>query len=368
MEPTVAYIQHKNLKHNIELIRQAVGARKIMAVVKANGYGHGDLEVAKTALKSGCDTLGVAFLAEGIRLRDNGIKAPILVFGAQLPEYFNHAVKYDLAMTVTSAPQVTYLAENPMPQLLKIHVKIDTGMNRVGFQSDDFLPYFQKLQNMKNIQIEGVYSHFATSDEADFTYAQIQFERFQNAIKQIRSICSQPLIFHMANSGAIMQLPETYLDMVRPGIMLYGYGPDPDFPLTWDLKPVMSLHSRLGLIKLVRANEPISYGRRFYTEEDTYIGVIPVGYADGFERGNTNNAQVMIQGKFYPLVGTVCMDMVMVNLGASLNCSTGDEVIIYGGEGHTPTHIRQVARRLGTIPYEVTCQVSPRVPRIHLYE
>ncbi len=368
MGPTVAYITHSNLQHNIRLIRKAVGKRKIMAVVKANGYGHGDIEIARSAIESGCEALGVAFLEEGIRLRENGITTPILVFGAQLSEYFNTAAEHQLAMTVSSPQQIEYLSKNPPDFPLKIHIKIDTGMNRVGFFYNDFVPYFHRLLTLKNISVEGIYSHFATSDERELSYAQVQLDRFNDVTKQVREISHEKIIFHMANSGAIMQLPDAYFDMVRPGIMLYGYAPDPAYNPGWDLKPVMALHSRLGLVKLVRANEPISYGRRYYTEEDTNIGVIPAGYADGFDRRNTNNAFVMINRNIIPLVGTVCMDMIMANLGKEAKYAAGDEVVIYGGEPDTPTHINQIAARLGTIPYEVTCKVSSRVPRIHIYK
>lgn len=165
-----------------------------------------------------------------------------------------------------------------------------------------------------------------------------------------------------------MQMPEAYFDMVRPGIMLYGYSPDPEYEIGWKLKPVMSLHSRLGLIKLTPENEPVSYGRRYYTKTRTHLGIVAVGYADGFARANTNNAMVLIHDQVYPVVGTVCMDMIIVDLGSDLKCSTGDEVIIYGGRSGAPTNIRQVAKRLGTIPYEVTCSVTSRVPRIHSYD
>ncbi len=368
MGPTVAYIRHKSLRHNIGLIRKSVSDRKIMAVVKANAYGHGDIEIARTAIDAGCEELGVAFIEEGIRLRESGITTPILVFGAHLPEYFDKAAQHQLAMTVTSSEQIKFLKKNPTSVPLYIHIKIDTGMNRIGFPDDDFTGYFCELQELEFIHIEGVYSHFATSDEKDLTYAQRQINRFQSVVKKVQDISGRNFTFHMANSGAIMQLPDSYFDMVRPGIMLYGYAPDPEYNPGWNLEPVMSLHSQLGMIKLVRANEPISYGRRYYTKEDTYIGVVPAGYADGIARGNTNNSYVRINENLYPMVGTVCMDMVMVDIGKDLRCRPGDEVIIYGGAEDAPTHISRVAARLGTIPYEVTCNLSARVPRIHLYD
>jgi alanine racemase len=213
----------------------------------------------------------------------------------------------------------------------------------------------------------GVYSHLSSADEPDQSYTDIQILRFNEIKSYFQSKCSHEILFHLANSAAIMKFPHTYFDMVRPGIMLYGQPPSPNFDLNWDLKEVLSLRSKLGLIKYLKKNEPVSYGRRFYTKEETYIGVIPAGYADGLNRGLTNNAEVIIRGEKYPLVGTICMDMVMVDLGKKLNCEIGDDVIFYGESNHKRISIRDVSSRLKTIPYEITCNVSSRVPRNHIY-
>ena len=364
MGPTVAYIAHKNLTHNISLIRNAVGQRRIMAVVKADGYGHGAHEVAKTALAYGCEYLGVAFAEEGIALRKSGIDAPILVFGAHNIQNLTDAIQHNLEVTVTSDQQIDYLCGSNAQHPVTVHVKIDTGMNRVGINYQNFAPAIDKLLQCAHIDLKGVYSHFATSDDPDKTYARLQLSRFEVVAKEIRQKCSDPVLFHMANSAAIMTLPESWFDMVRPGIMLYGQSPSPEFDLTWDLHEAMTLKSALGLVKKAGKNEPVSYSRRYYTTGDTHIGVIPVGYADGFSRGNTNNARVLINGQSYPVVGTVCMDMIMVDLGADTRCKAGDEVTIYG----PGIPVNEVAARLGTIAYEVTCNVSARVPRIHLFE
>jgi alanine racemase len=364
MGPTKAYIYHNNLKHNIRLIRKAVGTRKIMAVVKANAYGHGDIEITRSAIESGCEYLGVAFCEEAIRLRESGISTPILVFGAHHAESLTAIISYDIEITITSKEQITYLENFLKNENVKIavHLKIDTGMNRIGFAHETIADVLYTLKNCSKLELKGVYSHFSTSDEQDKEFARVQIKRFNEVCDFIDTHNDKKILFHMANSGAIMNLPEAYYDMVRPGIMLYGYPPSPEFSLEWELREVMSLRSKIGLIKKLKENEPVSYGRRYYTKENTFIGVIPVGYADGFNRANTNNGSVWIQGKCYPLVGTVCMDMVMVNLGSELHCSIGDDVIIYGEE----ISITDVASRLNTIPYEVTCNVSPRVPRIHI--
>ena len=364
MGPTVAYIAHKNLQHNIRLIRQAVGQRKIMAVVKANAYGHGDIEVARTAVKSGCEYLGVAFVEEGVKLRLAGIEVPILVFGAHDAKSLSDAIAHDLDITVTSDEQVDYLAKIDPAKQIKVHLKLDTGMNRIGINYENFTPALEKLLRCTHIHLQGVYSHFATADETDNSFARLQLSRFTKAAEQIRAKCPHQIMFHMANSAAIMTMPEAYLDMVRPGIMLYGQLPSPEFDLPWDLNEVLTFKSALGLVKSIKKNEPVSYGRRYYTQSDTHIGIIPVGYADGFNRRNTNIAQVEIDHVRYPVVGTVCMDMTMIDLGKDTNCKAGDPVTLYGGG----IPVNEVAARLGTIAYEVTCNLSARVPRIHLYE
>jgi alanine racemase len=369
MGPTIAYISHKNLLYNIDLIRRAIGSRKIMAVVKAFAYGHGDIEVAKTALKAGCEYLGVAFVEEGIRLRKAGITAPVLVFGAQLPDYLQSAIEYNLDLTITSRNQLLFLETVTKEKSLNvpIHLKFDTGMNRVGFPINELEDVIKNVKNNKRLDIKGIYSHLSTSDENDKSYTNLQIQRFDEIQKYVNNVMPEDIIFHLANSAAIMRFSDSYFDLVRPGIMLYGQSPSPDFTLNWDLKEVLSLRSRIGLIKRIKKNEPVSYGRRFYTKETTHIGVIPAGYADGINRGLTNNARVIIRDIIYPIIGTVCMDMVMVDLGADLKCNTGDEVIFYGQANSKSISINEIAKNLKTIAYEVTCNVSARVPRKHLY-
>lgn len=366
MGPTVAHINHDHLRYNIGLIRKAVGNRKIMAVVKADAYGHGDVEIARSALSEGCEYLAVAFMEEGVRLRKSGIKAPILVFGAQLPELLDTALQYDLECTITDFSQIDYI--NTMPadtQRLKIHLKFDSGMHRVGFHVNDVKAVIDRITNSDHFDLKGVYSHFATADDQDQSYALRQLELFTSISKQIiASVVQKPLI-HMANSAAIMTLPESYFDMVRPGVMLYGCSPSPEFDLKWPLKEVMELHSRLALIKHIKRGDDVSYGRRFTAKDDGDIGIIPVGYADGYRRGLTNNADVLIAGKRFKQIGTVCMDMIMVWLGNNHGLTQGDEVILFGQDNHQQISINDVARSLNTITYEITCGISKRVPRVH---
>ncbi len=237
-------------------------------------------------------------------------------------------------------------------------------MNRVGFPFNEYQQVIDQIIEIRGISIKGIYSHLSTSDEADPSFTLYQIDNFRKIVDYTKSAVNEDILFHLANSGAIMQHPDSYLDMVRPGVMLYGQPPSPDFDMTWDLREVMTLKSQLGLIKLTNKNEPVSYGRRYYTKSTTYIGVIPAGYADGISRKHTNNGQVFINNKRYPIVGTVCMDMIMVDLGPDCSCQTGDEVTLYGGN----IPIREIAQWRDSIPYEVTCNVSQRVPRIHIYK
>lgn len=369
MGPSVAYIHHKNFIHNIELIRQAIGDKKIMAVVKANAYGHGSVELAKTAEKIGCEYLGVAFVEEGIELRAAGINSPILIFGAHQVEFLKRAIEYNLEITLTAKSQVKELEEilKSSNKTAAVHLKVDSGMHRVGLQIQEFEDVLNMVKNSPLFELKGVYSHFATSDDNDDTYAKLQLQRFTEICKLTENLVQTDVLFHMANSGAIMKFPEAYFDIVRPGVMLYGGRPNPDFPLEWDLKQVMELRSKIGLIQNLKSGEPVSYGRRYYTKNDTQIAVIPIGYADGYSRRLTKKGKVIIRNKIFPVVGTVCMDMIMVDLNNHSNIDIGDDVILFGEKGDLCISMDDVARETGTIAYEVTCNISKRIPRIHIY-
>ena len=368
MGPTVAHISHTNLSHNINLIRKAVGSRKIMAIVKANAYGHGDLEVSRTALEVGCEYLGVAFVEEGIKLRQAGITHPVLLFGVHPCRDLISAIDNNLEITINSEKQVIDLQNiNTSKRKISVHLHADTGMNCIGFHFEEFEKQYQRILKNTKLEIKGIFSHFSSAEESDRSFTDLQLSRFKEIKKYTESKSSHKILYHIANSAAIMKLPESYFDMVRPGIMLYGQPPSPEFALDWDLKEVLSFHSKLSSINYLNKNEPLSYGRRFYTKEATHIGVVPAGYADGLDRRFTNNAEVIIRGEKYPLVGTVRMDMVMVNLGKDLKCEIGDDVILYGGDNSVKISISEISEKLKTIPYEITCNLSSRVPRIHMY-
>jgi len=366
MGPSVAKIFHQNFSHNIQLIRQAVKSSKIMAVVKANAYGHGSVELSKTAVDSGCEYLGVAFVEEGIELRKNDIEVPVLVFGSHDGSYLSKAIDYNLEITLTSFEQIETLRKSG--KRCNVHVKVDTGMHRAGFKIEDYEDALKQLLDSKNIKLIGIYSHFATSDDENDSYFKKQLKQFIEIKKLSEQYIQHDVNFHMANSGAIMKFPEAYFDMVRPGVMLYGGLPNPNFKTDWKLKQVMELRSKISLTKFIKKSDSVSYSRRYITEDDTQIGVIPIGYADGYNRALTNKAEAIINNKKYPIVGTICMDMVMVDSKNLPKLKTGDDVILFGKSGDQKILIDDVAAKTGTIAYEVTCNVSKRIPRIHIHK
>ncbi len=367
MGPTNAIIDHNNLRHNFNLIRSAVGSRKIMTVVKADAYGHGILDVAKTFVKEGADYLGVAFAEEGMALRENNFNTPILVFGAQLSDFFENHLRYNLDLTLTNHKQIRDLERicRKLQKKARVQIKVDTGMGRVGFRHESFLKHLDELFNASFMNIVGIYTHFASADENDLTYTQKQLQRFEDIRHTVHHHYDSSVLFHAANSAAIMRLPQAHLDMVRPGIMLYGNPPAPDFPLEWDLKEAMTFASKIGLIKKLPAGEPVSYNRRYYAKDDMLIAIVPVGYADGYNRRFTNTGEVLINGRRHSVIGTVCMDQIVVNLNNDWTIGEGDEVVLFGRQQEAHITIKEVAHKLETIPYEVTCWISGRVNRSH---
>ncbi len=367
MGPTKAIIRHQNLLHNLQLIQTAVAPAKVMGVVKADAYGHGSVEIAKTLIANGVDYLGVAFFEEGIELRKAGIDVPILVFGAHLPEFFPQFLDYDLDITLTDAAQLEPLRAlcKQRKKRARVQIKVDTGMGRVGFFADKDFELIRRIVDEPAWLTVGIYSHLSSADEEDSTYTLGQIQRFTAFKERLQKVAACKPFFHLANSAAIMRYPQAYFDYVRPGVMLYGNPPGPDFKLTWDLREVMEFKSRITLIKKLPPRHPVSYNRRYHTPQATHIGIVPAGYADGYNRRFTNTGQVLIRGRRYPVVGTVCMDQFMVDLGAQTDVQTGDEVILFGKQGNEHISIVEISRKLETIPYEVTCWVSRRVPRIH---
>ncbi len=365
--PTRARIDLSAFRHNIASVRSRIDLKtKILAVVKANAYGHGMLTIADAAVREGVNYLGVARIDEALQLRHHGIRNPILVFELVRYKLFDKAIAEDIELTVSSiegARELEGIAER-MLRKARIQVKIDTGMGRLGLDANLAVAEIETISRARWLDVVGIYSHFATSENPDQTFARQQLSTFNRIVGELRDRGMSFPCVHMANSGAIMTLPEAQLSMVRPGIMLYGYAPGQGLEQDKPLKPVMSLESCVTFVKRVRKGVSISYGRRYQTSADTRIATIPVGYGDGYSRMLTGKAHVLIGGVAYPVAGTICMDHLMVDVGSDSDIHEGDPVVLIGTQGSKSISAWDIADALGTIPYEVTSLIAHRVPRI----
>jgi alanine racemase len=363
---TRAEISLAAFRSNIDAVRAYVQPGvSVMAVVKANAYGHGAVRMAAEAVAHGVERLAVARYHEGIELREGGVTAPILVFEATQVEHVPTALGYGLDLTIMSRQGLEAVASagRRSGAPARVHVKVDTGMGRLGVADKQAADLVEQAAREQGVEVIGVYSHFATSEHPDRTFADAQVKRFEAVLEEVRRRKIEVALRHMANSGAIMTLPDAHFDLVRPGIMLYGYPPGHGMHERFPVRPVMSLRSRVSYLKYVDAGVSISYGRNYFTGGRTAIATIPVGYADGYFRPLTNRASVIIRGRRYPVVGTICMDHIMADLGAVTDVQEGDVVTLVGTDGAESISGWDVAEILGTIPYEVTCAITSRVWR-----
>jgi alanine racemase len=365
---TRAIVDLSAFRSNLDAVRSYVGPSvRIMAVVKADGYGHGMIPIAREAEAWGVSAFGVARIQEGIELRRSGTSLPILVFEALPHDAINAAVAFALDVTVTRRESAADVAAAACcaGRTVGIHVKVDTGMGRLGFAWESAADEVERIAGHPGIELKGVYTHCATSEDPDQSYLLHQLERFRNVLDRLEQRKIPVPLRHMANSGAIMTCPDTSFDMVRPGIMLYGYPPGRGMTERFPVKPVMSLKSAVAFVKQVPAGTSISYGRKFITRTTTTIASVPIGYADGFSRALSNNGEVLVRGRRVPLVGTVCMDQIMLDLGPDGGAEVGDEVTLIGTDGRERIDAWDLGGRTGTIPYEVTCLITRRVPRLY---
>ncbi len=363
IRPTHAIVNLSAIDHNVRYIRSLVGDKLIMAIVKANAYGHGIYEIARQCVDCGVEYIGVGFLEEGIFLRQNDIDVPILVMGGILGYQVKKFIQYDLEITVSSLELASHINSEIRHRKAKVHLKIDTGMERIGVSHKFAVEFIRRVAMMKNIEIVGLYSHFSASDENDQRFSMIQMERFQDIIDQISKAGIEIPLKHIANSAALIKNPDSHFNLVRPGLLLYGISPFPHSNEPLPVQPVLSLSSKVVFIKRVPPKTGISYNRKFYTANECNIVTVPIGYGDGYSRLLTNKGEVLIHGKRYPIVGAVCMDQLMVNLGDD-TASFGDEVVLIGRMGDDSISAWEIAEKMGTIPYEVTCMINARVPRI----
>jgi len=382
LNPTRAEIDFARLSHNLESIKKHLHKHspkkrvKICGVVKANAYGHGLEKVSEKLIGLGVDYLGVANYDEAIRLRKLIPDAPILVFGTLIhsklqPErYVSILVKNNLIATVASLDTAKFLDyySGRLRKKFRVHIKVDTGMKRIGFDVKRAFKNIQQVFAMKNIIVEGIFTHFATSEAKNKFFAYQQLGRFIDLLDELRKNKYHIPIVHSANSGAVLDIPESYFDMVRPGLILYGYYPSNEVKNKIDIVPVMNFKSKVTFIKKVDARTSISYGRLYYTKNPSFIGSVPVGYGDGYWRMLTNKSKVYINKKLYKTVGAITMDWMMINLGEKSKVRVGDDVLLMGQENGAKMGADKLSKLIGAIPYEMVCSVADRVNRIYLNE
>jgi len=367
MRPTHAEVSLARLSENYRAIAAAVAPAAVMPIVKANAYGHGLIEVARHLVGLGAGTLGVAFLEEAVALRAAGITVPILVMGGILGTQIPVFLRHGLTLTASSIDKLRQIDETArdMGVVARVHLKIDTGMERIGVHYYSAQGLLERAGECRHVVVEGIYSHFANADAADLGSARLQLARFLEVLQWYDKHGVPAPIRHMANSGAILQLPESHLDLVRPGILLYGVYPSAEVRRTIAVRPALSWKSRVVYFKVVMPGHPVSYGSTWESDHPVRVVTIPVGYGDGYFRALSNVAHVIIRGKRYPVVGRVCMDQIMVNIEWD-SAYNGDEVVLLGADGEACITCEDLAAWAGTIPYEVLTSINTRVPRVYV--
>lgn len=367
--PTTARTLLGNIEHNLRGIRARVGDRLVLAAVKANAYGHGAAAVSQMIERTGAaDWLGVATVEEGLQLRDAGVSLPILKFSPTRDvDDVTRALLAGITLSVVdeaSIAQVAAAADALDLSDVAVHLKVDTGMRRVGAEPADAPALAASIAGHPRLRLQGVFSHLPISDSPagdDFTRHQTRL--FADTMTAIEAVAGPVELKHLANSGGVLGHPETWFDMVRPGIMIYGSLPDPGAERTVDLRPGLRLTTRVSFVKPVAEGETVSYGRTWTAPRDTRIATLPVGYGDGYSRLLSNRGRVLIDGRAHPIAGRVCMDQTMIDLGPDSDVNVGDPVVLIGRSGDHEITVAEIAETMGTIPYEVTCLITGRVTR-----
>jgi alanine racemase len=366
---TWAEIDLDAIDFNVHAIRTHVGKRvKVIAVVKANAYGHGMAPVARTALAAGAGMLAVHRAIEGVELRKAGIQAPILVMGHTPPDGAEMAVTWRLTPSLISIDSAQALSQRASALGIRVpvHVKVDTGMNRYGLSPAEIIDFLTALRRMAGINLEGLFTHFATADWSDQTEARKQLSVFNQVRKAVELTGFPVPMLHAANSAAMMRIPESHFDAVRTGIALYGMDPSIEWPPVFEIRPALSLKSRVSRIHQLTAGEGVGYGRTYIAEKSIQVALVPIGYGDGFHRILSNKASVLIKGKRAPILGRVSMDQIVVGIDGIPGAQRDDEVVILGRQGQEHIRAEEIARLAGTINYEITTSLLPRVTRVYL--
>jgi len=366
IRPTRVEVDLNQLAENYAVIKKRVAPAKVMPILKANAYGHGLVRIAQFMQELNVDYLGVAVVEEGILLRKSGITIPILVLGGILGNQIPIFLKHDLTITASSIEKLKQIDEiaGKMKVRAKVHLKIDTGMERIGVHYYNAEKFLEATLQCKHTEIEGIYSHFANADSSDLTHTKLQLERFNEVLNFFEKHSLKTPIRHIANSGAILQLPEANLDMVRPGIMLYGVYPSNEVKKTLIVKPTLTWKSLVVYFKVIKPGHPVSYGSTWQTDKNIRAVTVPVGYGDGYFRSMSRKAEVLINGERFPVIGAISMDQIVVNIDQN-SAFNGDEVILIGSDGKNSISCEELANWANTIPYEILTNINTRVPRIY---
>jgi alanine racemase len=363
--PTWVEINLEAIANNVRLLARQVAPAKVMAVLKADAYGHGMVKVARTALNNGASWVGVATLGEALTLRRAGIETPILVM-SYMPAWQAHeAIANNVSATIFTdeIARAFVRAATDLNHIARVHVKVDSGMGRLGLLPPEVLPFLQHIQS-PFLQIEALYTHFATADEPDQTLALEQLGRFNTLLAELDKAGLRPPLIHAANTAGLLNLPQAHFDMVRPGISIYGLRPSPDTPLPPGFRPALTFKTTVGQVKTLPPHSPVGYGATYYTRGEETIAILPVGYADGFRRAPRTWGEVLVKGQRASLVGRVSMDQCAINVSHIPNVRQGDEVVLIGTQGSQTITAEEVAEHLGTISYEVVSELLARIPRI----
>lgn len=367
--PVWVEVNLKHIAHNLQQVKKQVpDDTQIMAVVKADAYGHGAIPVARVALNSGVQRLAVAVVDEARELREAGIAAPIQILGSTLPEELDDVVNYGIIQTVTrmeTAERLSSIAQRTGKKV-RVHLKVDTGMGRIGFFPDQLVRFFKEIASLPRVEIEGIMTHFAAADEEDKGYTEMQITRFREGIDLLKKEGLEVPIIHCANSATIIDLPQWAFNLVRPGIMMYGLWPSGEVRRVLNLKPALSWKAKVMYLKWLPEGEGVSYGRTYITKRRTRVATLPLGYADGYTRLLSNRSRVLVKGIPAPVIGRVCMDQMMVDVTDIPEVEIGDEVVLLGRQGEEEISADELAQIIGTINYEVVCMISKRVPRLYL--
>lgn len=363
--PSWIHIDLEQFRKNIAIVRRAIGDTLFCLPVKANAYGHGLCAMGKAAEEAGVDYLGVAHLQEGIALREAGVRIPILVLGAIHEDQILDLIHFNLEFTISSKFKADLVAEKckKIGQRCRVHLEVDTGMQRTGVRCATALTLFEHLKALGHFEIVGIYSHLATADRPGDSFAHKQIETFSSLLRS-EIFGGASLIRHLAGSGGVAYFSDSQMDMVRPAIIVFGYPPDTLPESMQGIAPCFSLKAKVSYFKVLEKGEGVSYGHTYFTKAKTRIVTIPIGYGDGYRRSLSNKGSVLIRGKRFPIVGSICMDQFMVDVGDQ-EVFVGDEVVLIGKQGNEEISLMEVARLCDTIPYEILCLFNERIPRIY---